>query len=711
MMAAKAVTERKALTGNEAVAYAVRLARVKVISGFPITPQTQIAEALASFVADGSLDAEYVRAEGEHPMVAQVAGAAITGVRVFTSTSSQGLLFGYENLVFLPGTRLPVVVAIVNRSVATPVNIYPDYADSMSLRDHGWVQIYVETNQEALDATIQAYRIAEDQRVLMPTMVCLDGQFISGTTEIIEVPAQEEVDEYLPPHFEQKHIIMDPDNPMEFIGIVPPEFGMASEVIKNDALMRAKGVIQEANEEFERKFGRRYGNGLVEMTECDDAEVVLVTMGSMTSEAKLAIRELRKEGKPVGLVRVRSFRPFPKEDFLSLGKNVKAIAVVDRHLSKGFGEGACVSEVRSTLFNQDVRPKVLGFSAGLYGEEILISDFKYMAERAFGAVKSKKVGFVENEMVPTFEIKHTEMVPAAERDQLLFPGTTSCPGCGMALVTRHLINTLGKNISVVRTAGCQAWQSTISGKTLANLAFGRSTLPSGGAFATGLSRGYKIQGREDIEVLLLGGDGCVGDMGFLALSGAAQRNEDFLCVVYDNEAYANTGIQASGTTPLFAWTTTSPVGSVGRGKDDPRKSLPLIVAAHRVPYVATASIAYLDDFEKKLRKAMERKGFRYIHVYTPCPTSWRYSGEKTIKMARLGVESGINKLFEIEEMKLKMTYRPAKLIPVREFLEGQGRFGHLTEQEKEAFQKEVSESWDRFLNWEQSNLDFPFDSA
>jgi len=264
---------------------------------------------------------------------------------------------------------------------------------------------------------------------------------------------------------------------------------------------------------------------------------------------------------------------------------------------------------------------------------------------------------------------------------------------------------------VVRTAGCQAWQSTVSGKTLANLAFGRSTLPSGGALATGLARGYKIQGREDIKVLLLGGDGCVGDMGFLALSGAAQRNEDFICVVYDNEAYANTGIQASGTTPRFAWTTTSPVGSVGRGKDNPRKSLPLVVAAHRVPYVATASIAYLEDFEHKLKKAQKLRGFRYIHVYTPCPTSWRYSGEKTIKMARLAVESGMNKLFEIEEMKLKITYKPVQLLPVREFLEGQGRFGHLTEQDKDEFQKEVTESWERFLNWEQSNLDFPFDSA
>jgi pyruvate ferredoxin oxidoreductase beta subunit len=236
-------------------------------------------------------------------------------------------------------------------------------------------------------------------------------------------------------------------------------------------------------------------------------------------------------------------------------------------------------------------------------------------------------------------------------------------------------------------------------------------LPSGSACATGISLGLKEKGQEDTKVVLLGGDGSLGDIGFTALSGAAERNSDFICITEDNEAYANTGIQRSGATPQHAWTTTTPVGPETTGKSTPRKDMPLIIAAHRVPYVATASLAYLNDFKRKLEKAKQMHGFRYIHIYTPCPTSWRFPPEKMIEVSRLGVTTGIFTLYEIEDGKLKITVKPSKLKPVGEYLKVQGRFGHLTDEDIAAIQKDVDEAQAQMLGWEKSGLSLPVASG
>ncbi len=697
---------KEAITGNKAVSYGVKLSRAKVIPVYPITPQSSIIESLAGFIAEGQLEAYQVTSEGEHGMVATAIGAAFVGVRTFTATCSQGFAYAYENIAWVPGARLPIVLAVTNRSLAMPLNTGCDYSDSMSMRDHGWVQFYVENAQEALDTIIQAYRIAEDKRVLLPVMVCLDGFLVSHTTENVEIPDQENVDQFLPP-YNPTHIIMDPDKPMEIVGSFDSLQGMGYEYLKDQTLTGAGEVIRQANLEFGEKFGRKYGNGLVEEVDTKDAEVILVTMGSMSGNAKLAVRELRKEGKRVGLIRLRCFRPFPKEELIELAMRSPVLAVVDRHVSKGTGEGACFAEVRSTLYNLEKRPKVIGFIAGLHGMDTPVSDFEYMANKALEVANRRKEVERAPEWVPNLEIDLKEPSPI-KLEEPYYPGITTCPGCGMALVFRAVVDALGRDIVLVRTAGCQAWQSTVIGKSATSLSFARSTLPSGSACATGISLGLKAKGREDIETVLLTGDGCAADMGFLALSGAAERNEDFMVVVYDNEAYANTGIQRSGTTPFLAWTSTTPTSATQRGKGVSRKDLPLIVAAHRVPYVATASLAYPEDLCNKLKKARQMQGFRLIHVYTPCPTSWRHPAEKTIEMSRLGVETGVHVLYEIEKGKLKVTVKPKERKPVAEYIEKQGRFAHLTEAEKEMIQEEVNRAEERLLRWEESGLSLPF---
>jgi pyruvate ferredoxin oxidoreductase beta subunit len=386
---------------------------------------------------------------------------------------------------------------------------------------------------------------------------------------------------------------------------------------------------------------------------------------------------------------------------------------VDRSVSRGLGEGPCVTEIKSTLYNlEGEKARVIGFIAGLHSAEILISDFKYMADKA---LKVAATGHVtgEIEWIPNFEITAVNPVPV-HHDKLLYPGTTACPGCGMALVVRKVVEAFGKNTILVENIGCGAWNAAQGMGSMTGLgmaAFPSMPLPSGSACATGISLGLKEKGQEDTKVVLIGGDGSLGDIGFTALSGAAERNSDFLCVTEDNEAYANTGIQRSGATPQYAWTTTTPVGDAEKGKSTPRKDMPLIIAAHRVPYVATASLAYMDDFMKKLAKARQMRGFRYIHVYTPCPTSWRFPPEKMIHVSRLGVTTGIFTLYEIEDGKLKITVKPDKFKPVAEYLKLQGRFSHLTDEDIEKIQKDVDIAQAQMRGWEQSGLSLPVASG
>jgi pyruvate ferredoxin oxidoreductase alpha subunit len=707
------MSEIKALTGNEAIAYGVRLARPKVIAAYPITPQTTIVETLANFVADGSLKAQFVESEGEHGAIFTVMSAALTGVRVFTGTSSQGFAYGYEAIAYIPGRRLPVVMAVANRPISSPGKaVECDHSDTMTGRDLGWIQLYVQSNQEALDTIIQAYRIAEDQKVLLPIMVCIDGFYITHTTEMVEIPAQSGVDKFIPV-YEPKHVILDPCNPMALSGGGTSDENMGYEFLKNEAVIRAGGIIQQANDEYAVRFGRKYGNGLVEKFYCDDAEVVLVTMGSMSGNARIAVEQMRAAGKRVGLVRVRSFRPFPKTDFIELSRQVKVIAVVDRSVSRGLGEGPCVTEIKSTLYNlEGEKARVIGFIAGLHSAEILISDFKYMADKALKVAATGAVNG-EIEWIPNFDITAVNPVPV-QHDKLLYPGTTACPGCGMALVVRKVVEAFGKNTVLVENIGCGAWNAAQGMGSMTGLgmaAFPSMPLPSGSACATGISLGLKEKGQEDTKVVLIGGDGSLGDIGFTALSGAAERNSDFLCVTEDNEAYANTGIQRSGATPQYAWTTTTPVGDAEKGKSTPRKDMPLIIAAHRVPYVATASLAYMDDFMKKLAKARQMRGFRYIHVYTPCPTSWRFPPEKMIHVSRLGVTTGIFTLYEIEDGKLKITVKPDKFKPVAEYLKLQGRFSHLTDEDIEKIQHDVDIAQAQMHDWEQSGFSLPVASG
>lgn len=683
------------MTGNLAAAYGAKLSRPKVIAAYPISPSTTIVEHLANFIKRGELKADYIPVESEHSAMGACIGASLSGVRVFTATASQGLAYMHEFVYHAHGYHLPIVMAIANRTLSTPWATTCDYSDTMAENTSGWLQLFAENAQEVLDTIIQAYKIAENERVLLPTMVCMDGFLVSHTAENLEVPDQDAVDGFLPP-YEPKHFILDPDNRMA--AIVPPRpWVITFEHQTDDCMNNAKDVIKEVGAEYGRLFGREYG--LIDKYRCTDAEFLLMTMGSMTGTARVAIDELRKEGLPVGLIRLRSYRPFPDEELKEACRNVKAIAVVDRDVTHGIGGrgGAFFTELKSCLYNLDSRPYLRNFIAGLAGREIAVEHFKSMTKNTLESMKNGAHESVE--WLDEIQVPVTKSAPIEKyADRMVLPGVRACAGCGMLLTARHVFQTLGKNTVFTFIPGCAGvtMQSAMSLKPLVRLPFAEVVFAGTAAVASGLRAGLKIRGKSHVNVVGLAGDGGTVDIGLQALSAAAERGESIIYICYDNEAYMNTGIQKSGSTPFGAWTTTTPDGA-RRKKKTFKKDMAALMALHRIPYVATASIAYIPDLNRKVSKAAEvvseDKGLAYLHIHAPCPTGWRFPTSETVNLARLAVQSGMWMLYEVEEGRRKLNLRPQKRIPVREYLKVQGRFDSLSDQEIREIQEEVDRTW------------------
>ena len=373
------------LNGDEAVAYGARLCRPHVIAVYPITPQTIVVEKISEFVANNEMTCEYVHVESEHSAMCAAMGASLVGARPFTATSSQGLAYMHEMLHYVSGSRFPIVMMNANRTLAAPWNIFGDQRDSLSQRDTGWIQAYVENGQEALDMIIQAYALAEDDRVYTPVMVNLDGFVNTHTFELVNIPTQEEVDTFLPP-FKSKNAV-DFHHPRSFCMTASTEWNMEFRYQQQEAMDRARGVIAEVDKRFGDHFGRYY-SGMVEEIRCEDAEVVLVGMGSVVGTSRIVVDRLREKGFKVGLVKLRFYRPFPREYFKSLSARVKAIGVIDRDISFGY-EGAVASDIKSALVGAGVVPKVINFIAGIAGRDITKENIEGMYDKLFNFIQGK----------------------------------------------------------------------------------------------------------------------------------------------------------------------------------------------------------------------------------------------------------------------------------------------------------------------------------
>jgi pyruvate/2-oxoacid:ferredoxin oxidoreductase alpha subunit len=375
------------MEGNEAAAWGAKLSRAEVIPAYPITPQTELISHIATLIAEGVMKAEYIKVEGEHTAMAAAIGASAAGARVFTASAAQGIAYMEEALWMPPGRRLPIVMCMVNRALAPIGGLRPDHNDSLMQRDNGWIQLYCENSQEVLDTIIMGYKIGEDRRVYLPVAPCYDGYFVSATATPTTVPAQDDVDDFLPPYVHEMYSLM-PENPR-----APPRaMNMAKaryEVQK--AHERAKTIIEEVDKEYEKRFGRGY-DGLLEEYACDDVDAVIMTMGSMTGTARDVIDEMQARGKRIGLLKMRGFRPFPTEELQELAKKYHAIGVVDRNNSYGSAGGGVVSmEVARALYTLDDRPLLLNFHVGLGGSDVTMRQIEYMADKTLEAVETGKV--------------------------------------------------------------------------------------------------------------------------------------------------------------------------------------------------------------------------------------------------------------------------------------------------------------------------------
>jgi pyruvate/2-oxoacid:ferredoxin oxidoreductase alpha subunit len=378
------------MTGNSAVVHGVALCRPKVISAFPITPQTTIVEELAEWVGRGHLDAKFINVEGEHSAMACAAAACTTGVRVFTASSSHGLAYMHEPLIWVAGARLPIVMVNPNRIIGAPWSIGADQTDSLMARDTGWLQIYCASAQEALDTVIQAYRLAEE--ISHPVMVCYDGFLISHTVEPVEVPTQEEVDAFLPP-FSMEYR-MDYRDPHTFHISVQGHSGLMTPLRRKayDAMQRGIGVLAGIDREYQDRFGRGYG--LVETYRNDDAEISIVTASSMAGTARRAVDVLRDEGLRIGLVRQRLFRPNPTVALQEAIGEKEQVIVLNRNLSMGVG-GFFSQEIKAAFYHLDKRPALIDVIVGIGGEDVQIDTITKTVKSALEKEMDNKPIWVE----------------------------------------------------------------------------------------------------------------------------------------------------------------------------------------------------------------------------------------------------------------------------------------------------------------------------
>ncbi len=374
------------MVGNKACATGVKLARVKVASAFPITPQTTITEYLSDMYAAGEFDFDFVNVEGELTSQVVVQAATAVGARSFTCTSGPGLLYMHHPMQETASKRLPLVMAVVHRGVK---GMQPDHSDLMSQQWQGWIHLYVENAQEILDTCVMAYKIAEDKRIRLPVAFGYDGYVLSYTAEPVEIPAQEEVDKFLPPYKPMPSILPDEADPATFargFGDADPQKPWQ---VHHEAALTAEPVIKEVFAEWAKKFGRSYGNGMIDPYRIDDAEAIITAMGTIAGSAMSAVDKLRADGKKVGLVKIRSFLPFPRNDFREIAKRIGAFGIIDRSCQPGMG-GPTWHQMRSTLYGQP-GPQILGFYAGLGGKEVRVDDIIKIGEKTLKAAKGQKV--------------------------------------------------------------------------------------------------------------------------------------------------------------------------------------------------------------------------------------------------------------------------------------------------------------------------------
>jgi len=397
--------ETQAMNGDEAVALAVKQSDVDVVAAYPITPQTIIVEKFSEYVSNGEVDTEYVCTESEHSAMAACLSASATGARTFTATASAGLALMHEMLFVTSGCRAPVIMAVANRALSAPLNIHGDHSDAVAERDSGWIQIYAENAQEVYDTVIQAFRIGEHLDVQLPVMIGLDGFILSHTLDTVQVLPDDAVKQFVKTRefpavltHEGKTVPfkLDPDTPLTIGPVAYPNYYFEFKRQQEEAMKNASRVIKEIHDEYADLTGRAYGDGLLDKYKLDDAETAIVCMGSTAGTAKDVVDELRNKGVKAGLLRIRTFRPFPATAIAEALQKTKAVAVMDRSMSFGGNGGALFHEVRHALFDLPTRPLLVDYVFGLGGRDTSPAQIHQVYQDLAKIAQTKRVGTLVN---------------------------------------------------------------------------------------------------------------------------------------------------------------------------------------------------------------------------------------------------------------------------------------------------------------------------
>ena len=716
-------------SGNELAAHAAKQINYHIMGYYPITPSTQVAEKLDSLKAEGKHDIRLIPAEGEHSAAGVCYGASVGGGRVFNATSANGLLYALEQLPVQSGTRFPTVLNVACRTVSGPLDIKGDHSDIMYALNTGWLILFASSPQEVYDFNICALKIAE--AVHLPIIVAYDGFFTSHQKRRCEV-FEEDADvksfigEYTAPFS-----ALDTENPVTIGSYMNEPDLMVNKYQLHIAMEKSRKVAKVVFEEFGQLSGRYYSSA--EGYKCEDAEHILIILGSAFHTAKEAVDEFRKEGVRCGAITLHSLRPFPSKEIAELCKNAKSVVIADRQDSYGAGGGNLSLEVKAALHTNRVFVKTITRIYGLGGQNFFLEDAKALFQFGFDDTTDlfdyyPKVEGEKNEIEPFFKplgLEETSPnVISVEEDngklkvngasvsgtlkipKRLASGHGACPGCGIPVNVNLLLRGIEGNVVLLFQTGCGMVVTTPYPQTAFKVPYVHNLFQNGAATLSGLVQMYhekQARGelpKGDITFVMVSGDGGM-DIGMGSALGTAIRNERLIIFEYDNGGYMNTGYQLSYSTPKGAKSSTSHIGGNQYGKTFFHKDTAQIMAETNIPYVATVAESHPQDFIKKAAKAAEysrKYGTAYIKALSACPLNWGDKPQNERQVIAAAVDSCYFPLYEVERGKTVLSYDPEsrnKKIPVIDFLSLMGRTRHLRAEKYSDIVKDIQKETDR----------------
>ncbi len=711
----KQVTEYA--SGNEMAAIAIKQIGYDLMGYYPITPSTQIAENLDIMRANGETDLVMVAAEGEHSAAGICYGASVAGGRVVNATSANGLLYAIEQFPVQSGTRYPMVMNVVCRTVSGPLSIKGDHSDIMYILNAGWPILFASTAQQVYDFNIIALKLAEQVR--LPVVVAYDGFFTSHQKgRCYRFENDETVRNYIGKR-EEEYPFLDLEHP-----ITVGSYMNEPDLINNRyqlhlAMEKVSEVLPKLFESFLEISGRKYGK--VEGIHCEDAEDILVLLGSSYDTSIDAVEEVRKEGKKVGAATVHVLRPFPAKELCELIGNGNNILVADRQDSYGAGGGNFSLEVRAAMQRYGSTATIKSLVYGLGGKDFFKEDAKKMLSMAtdaktpdfsyYGVTPGVNTKKKEEPFFAPISCESTKMAggtlnAVTAMPNRIAPGHGACPGCGIPVNLNLLLKGIKDPVAFLFQTGCAMIVTTAYPKTSFRVPYLHNLFQNGAATLSGVAEiCYRKQQKGeippgDIVFVMVSGDGGL-DIGMGSALGTALRGHRLLIFEYDNGGYMNTGYQLSYSTPLGARSSTSHVGKEQYGKTFFHKDMPKIMAATGIPYVATVAESNPTDFIKKAAKAAhyaKTVGTAYVKAISACPLNWNDKPATERRVIEAAVNSCYFPLYEVEQGVTKLSYDPEKTgkkIPVSDWLSMMGRTKHLMKEEYKDVVERLQQETDR----------------